>query len=127
MSEAVDLSGVWHGIFSYPRLLPPETFVATLIDRGGNLAGETEETASDGRSFTGLIQGHRAGTAVSFIKTYDDRHASPIHYAGTLDAEATEIAGTWRITGNWGGSFVMVRQPPVADEADRREAATISR
>jgi hypothetical protein len=123
--SGADLSGVWHGTFNYPRTLPPENFVATLVDRGGSLAGETEETDGDGRPCTGLIHGHRAGTAVSFVKTYDDRHGWPIHYAGTLDADATEIAGTWRIDGQWSGSFVMVRSPPLAATADRRETTTV--
>jgi hypothetical protein len=122
----VNLSGLWHGVFSYPRDLPPENFTVTLIDRGGSLAGETEETGNDGRACTGLIQGKRTGNAVTFVKTYDDRHGWPIRYAGTLDVEASEIAGTWRIDDQWSGSFVMVRSPPVAATVERHHEGTVS-
>lgn len=127
MSDARDLTGIWHGIFNYPRSLPPTHFVATLVERGASLAGETEETDTGGRLLTGLIHGHRAGAAVNFVKTYDDNHAHAIHYAGTLDAEATEIAGTWRIEGQWSGSFVMVRPAGKAVEVERKTAEPIDR
>lgn len=127
MSGASDLSGVWHGIFSYPHSLPPENFVATVVDRGGALAGETEEVGRDGAVFTALIAGRRAGDAVRFVKTYDDRHAHAVHYDGTLDPEATEIAGTWRISGDWSGSFVMVRPAGKAEEVERKVTESVDR
>ncbi len=123
--SGTDLPGVWHGAFNYPRALPPENFTATLVDRGGALAGETEEAGSDSRICTGLIHGYRAGTAVSFIKTYDDRHGWPVRYDGTLDADGCEIAGTWRIDGQWSGSFVMGRSPPIAATIEQRETTTV--
>lgn len=127
MNGARDLSGVWHGIFNYPRDLPPTTFVATLVEHGGALAGETEEVDSQGRPLTALIDGHRAGSSVSFVKSYDDRHAHAVHYAGALDPEGTEIAGTWRIPGDWSGTFVMVRPAGSTAKAERKTAQTVGR
>jgi hypothetical protein len=127
VSDASDLSGVWRGIFTYPHSLPPENFIATLVDRGGALAGETEEIGRDGEVFTALIAGRRAGDAVRFVKTYDDRHQAPVHYEGTLDPEATEIAGTWRIAGSWSGSFVMVRPAGKVEEVERKVAESVDR
>ena len=127
MSDARDLSGVWHGIFNYPRELPPTNFVATLVEHVGALAGEIEEIDSQGGPLTALIHGHRAGSAVSFVKSYDDRHAHAVHYAGTLDPEGTEIAGIWRIPGNWSGTFVMVRPARAATGVERKAAQTVGR
>jgi len=125
VSDASDLSGVWHGIFNYPHSLPPMEFVATLIEHHGALSGETEETDSGGHRLTALLNGHRAGSSVSFVKTYDDRHTHAVHYAGTLDPEATEIAGTWRIPGSWSGTFVMVRPADKTEEVERKAAEPV--
>jgi len=59
------------------------------------------------------LQGQRDGNAISFVKTYDiaGSNVDPIHYSGILNADATEIAGTWRIHGNWSGKFLMIREP----------------
>jgi hypothetical protein len=127
VSDARDLSGVWHGIFTYPRDLPPANFVATLVDRNGALAGETEEVDSQGGPLTALINGHRTGTSVSFVKNYDDRHTHAVHYAGTLDPEGSEIAGIWRIPENWSGTFVMVRPASTSAEAERKAVQTADR
>jgi hypothetical protein len=127
VSGAADLSGVWRGIFNYPHSLPPAEFVATLIEHNGALSGETEEADSDGQRLTALLDGHRAGSSVRFVKTYDDRHAHPVHYAGALDPEATEIAGTWRIAGSWSGTFVMVRPSGEAEEVEQKVAESVDR
>jgi hypothetical protein len=125
VSGGPDLSGVWRGIFSYPRSLPPAEFVATLVEHSGALSGETEEIDSGGRRLTALIYGRRAGSSVSFVKTYDDRHTHAVHYAGTLDPEAIEIAGTWRIAGSWSGAFVMVRPAGKAEEVERKAVESV--
>lgn len=110
-----DVTGRWDGIFNYPRSLPPNGFVAVLIERAGVITGETEE-ASDRRTDRGAalpaaIEGDRIGSAVRFTKRYDDRvRAHSVHYAGTLSPEGDEIVGEWTIPGVWSGSFIMVRQ-----------------
>ncbi len=37
------LTGVWHGLYSYPAELEPVYFVATLIDAGTSFHGMTHE------------------------------------------------------------------------------------
>ena len=114
MSDAaLDLTGHWRGVFNYPDGSPPNEFDAELRDVGGVITGETcepsdgiDDIASDQRAF---VEGARTGPAVRFVKRYDELHRDPVHYDGTVDAEATEIAGTWTIQGVWSGSFLMVR------------------
>ena len=110
-----DLSGRWSGIFSYPRLLPPTPFDADLRDHLGALLGETFEYGAGrrtkGRPMHGMIEGQRSGDVVSFVKTYDDlgRLHTPVYYSGRLNADGTEISGTWEIPGHWSGNFLMMR------------------
>lgn len=115
-----DVTGRWEGIFNYPQNLPPNGFVATLIEQAGVITGDTDE-ASDrdvdlGATLPAVITGERVGSAVRFTKRYDDRVcAHPVDYAGTLSPEGDEIVGEWTISGIWSGSFIMVRQPgPIA-------------
>lgn len=128
MAGATDLSGDWDGIFNYPRLYRPTTFVATLREHDGAISGEITEPGqvgvSAGQTLSALIDGHRTGSTVRFIKTYDHQ-ASPVHYEGTLDADATEISGSWRIPGNWSGPFIMVRRTGKAEAVEQRTAETI--
>ena len=39
-----NLTGVWHGLYTYPGQHQPVYFVATLIDSGGQLSGMTHES-----------------------------------------------------------------------------------
>ena len=126
MTGPADLGGDWDGIYNYPRLLPPIAFAATLRDHGGALSGESSETDREGTRFA-LIEGQRAGSSVTFTKSYDDGQASVVHYAGALNGDATEITGTWRIPGNWSGTFIMVRRPGEAEAVEREAAETVTR
>lgn len=124
-----DVTGRWEGIFNYPGDLPPNGFVARLVEQAGVITGETDE-ASDrdadcGATLPAGIAGERVGSAVRFTKRYDDRvRAHPVHYAGTLSPEGDEIVGEWAIPGIWSGSFIMVRQPgPVATVEEEVGAA----
>jgi hypothetical protein len=118
MSQAASLTGVWDGRFSYPRLLAPNTFTAVILEFGGALSGTVHEVAATGKTkgqtVIATLSGSRSGGAVAFIKIYDPsagRHKHPVNYEGTVNADATEITGTWTIPGNWAGSFIMVRSP----------------
>ncbi len=129
MSEvAVDLTGRWQGIYNYPYLAEPNEFVATLIDRDGDLSGETEEIGTlpeSGReAFPALIEGRRDGSSVAFRKFYDDLRiaADVVHYNGQVDPDGSEIAGNWHIEGDWGGTFIMIR-PPAASVSVKAEVA----
>jgi hypothetical protein len=124
MSAARSLTGEWDGIFNYPHSLPPTAFAATLREEGGMLSGETVETG-DGGARHALLQGTCNGAAVAFVKTYDNGHRMPIHYAGTLDAEASEITGRWHIVGHWSGTFIMVRTAADEDHIEERVGETM--
>lgn len=130
MSDAApDLTGDWHGIFNYPDGSPPNAFEATLRDVGGVITGETcepsdgiDDIAAEQRAF---IEGARSGHAVRFVKRYDELHRDPVYYAGILNAEATEISGTWTIQGVWSGSFIMIRPAGQAVAEELRVEAPV--
>lgn len=120
------ITGDWDGIFNYPHSLPPTAFAVTLREEGGMLSGETVEAGEAG-ALQALLQGTRDGAAVSFVKTYDNGHQTPIRYAGTLDAEAAEITGRWHIAGDWSGSFIMVRRRGAEETVEQQVGETVER
>ena len=111
-----DVTGRWEGIFNYPRELPPNGFVAVLIERAGAINGETEEVSDvdrdRGARLAAVLTGARVGSSVCFDKRYETgrRAGLVVRYAGTLAPEGDEIVGEWTIPGVWSGSFIMVRQ-----------------
>jgi hypothetical protein len=115
-SSPLNLTGVWHGLYSYPVAVPSVSFVATLSDQGGWFDGTTEEigTVGDavGRALTATLQGRRSGRSLTMLKIYHGASAcyDSVHYAGELSEDGTEINGTWRVTDNWSGTFLMIRQ-----------------
>jgi hypothetical protein len=121
-ASAQDLTGVWHGLYSYADG-HSVTFVATLIEHGSALTGATHEPCTYGRVRTlyATLAGSRDGSAVAFRKTYDS--AVPgyhvVDYSGTLNADATEIEGRWTIAGAWSGKFMMIRPARAAATAER--------
>ena len=125
-ANAHDLTGVWNGLYSYADGRSV-TFVATLIEHGSGLTGATHEPCAHGRVRTlyATLAGSRQGSAVAFRKTYDS--AVPgyhvVDYAGTLNADATEIEGRWTIAGAWSGKFMMIRPSRAAAQAERAEKA----
>ena len=126
-SSPLNLTGVWHGLYSYPVAMPSVSFVATLSDQGGWFDGTTEEIGGVGdalgRTLTASLQGRRSGHSITMLKIY---HAASVHYdsvryAGELNEDGTEINGTWRVANNWSGTFLMVRSR-TAETATTREA-----
>jgi hypothetical protein len=125
-----NLTGVWDGTFVQPGV-GMVTFLATLIESGGALGGNvTEPCMLPGcplSTHNASIAGHRSGSAVSFVKRYEPPGYGydTVSYEGSVNAEATEIDGRWRLPGNaLSGTFLMVRatrpaQAVVAEE--RRE------
>ena len=109
-----NLTGVWHGLYTYPHG-QSVSFVATLIDSAGALSGSTHEPGAHGDAPAGTLYatlvGQRAGSTVTFRKIYEGEvpryHA--VDYAGTLNADATEVEGRWTIPGVWSGTFLMIR------------------
>lgn len=127
-SSPLNLTGVWHGLYSYPVAMPSVSFVATLSDQGGWFDGVTEETGTVGdavgRTLTASLQGRRSGHSITMLKIYHGPSTAydSVHYAGELSEDGAEISGTWRVAGNWSGTFLMIRQRAVAT-AQSREAA----
>jgi hypothetical protein len=122
--SAQNLTGIWHGLYSYPHGRAPVGFVATLIEASGALSGTTHEPCDMGGSpndtLYATLLGRRRDSAVAFVKRYDG--ANPFYrtvaYEGTLSADGTEIEGRWVVPGNWSGKFLMIRS------AGRQEVVT---
>lgn len=125
MASDINLTGVWKGRYSYPRLLEPVDFTATLIDTGNYLTGTTHEPAgavrSTGSTALGLVEGSRDGRDVTFVKRYENTPENhSVTYVGLLNGYATEIRGRWMIFGVWSGDFVMTRNR-ITTKAMRRK------
>jgi hypothetical protein len=115
-----NLTGVWDGTYLQPRV-GIVTFVATLIETGGALAGDvTEPCMTPGcplSTHNASIAGHRSGSAVSFVKRYEPPGYGydKVSYEGFVNAEATEIDGRWMVPGTtFSGTFLMVRSTKTA-------------
>jgi hypothetical protein len=122
------LTGVWDGTYTQPGV-GIVTFLATLIESGGALGGSvTEPCATAGcplSTHNASIAGHRSGSAVSFVKRYEPPGYgyNTVSYEGTVNAEATEIDGRWKVPGtSTSGTFLMVRstRPEEAIAAEER-------
>ena len=122
---AASLTGLWHGLYSYPAQLRPVFFVATLISHGAGFSGRTEEatvgTAGAPLALGAALAGRAEGGTVDFTKTYEGAWRHAVLYAGRLSADHTEIEGAWTIPGVWSGRFLM-RRGERADEVELRRA-----
>jgi hypothetical protein len=123
-----NLTGVWHGLYTYVGQNLAVSFVATLIETGSSVSGTTHEPCSIGGSpdetVFATVLGSRHDSAVRFVKTYDG--ANPFYgtvvYEGTLNHDGTEIEGRWVIPGNWSGSFMMTRPGRSAETVARKSS-----
>ena len=121
-----NLTGVWQGLFSYPRMYRAASFTATLIETGSSLTGSTTEIAvagpRDGMAVSAFLSGCRTGSRVTFTKQYEGpeppNHA--VEYEGTLADDFMEIEGRWFIPGSWAGRFLMIRSGGRSVEAARQ-------
>ncbi|HSM96950.1 MAG TPA: hypothetical protein VLT91_12955 [Rhizomicrobium sp.] len=110
-----NLTGVWQGLYSYPRALEPGLFTVTLIETGTSLSGSTSEVWPRGKragdTILSFLSGHRRDYDVDFVKTYEgpDKPNHSVHYDGTLTGDFLEIEGLWHIPGQWSGRFLMIR------------------
>ena len=123
------LTGVWNGTYVQSRI-GMVTFLATLIETGGALAGNvTEPCTVPGcpiSTHNASIAGHRSGSAVSFIKRYEPpgHGYGTVSYEGTVNADVTEIDGRWKLPGMMGsGTFLMVRSGKPARAVAAKERA----
>jgi hypothetical protein len=123
VTERPSITGVWDGLYIYPRIRKPVPFLAVLLGLSGALSGTTQETPKEGRSAGCIINAEIVGThrsgSVSFRKTYLDAphgYNRPVEYAGALNADGTEIEGHWTIAGLLSGKFLMIRSGSMAIE-----------
>lgn len=119
------LTGVWHGLYSYPDYLEPVFFVATLISHGPHFSGTTHE-AITGRSRAPLqvfamVEGEVDGLRVSFKKSYDGSTgwSHSLTYEGVLSADNSEIEGQWIFSNGWRGRFMMLRGTGISESVVR--------
>ncbi len=121
-----NLTGVWHGLYSYEVYREPVYFVATLIDTGSMIAGTTHESeiGETGAPLTlfAAIDGHRSGHAVSFTKRYDGSGGwdHSVSYDGQLNPDCSEIEGQWSIPTKASGRFLMIRNRGVTESVMRK-------
>jgi hypothetical protein len=122
-----DLTGVWDGTYIQPSV-GMVTFLVTLIESGGALTGNVTEPcilrACPLPMHNASITGHRSGNAVSFVKNYEPPGYGydKVFYEGTVNADATEISGRWRLPGvNLSGTFLMVRSSKTAETVATEE------
>ncbi|MBV9566336.1 MAG: hypothetical protein JOY90_38720 [Bradyrhizobium sp.] len=121
------LTGVWDGTFVQPNA-GMVTFLATLIESGGALGGNvTEPCMIPGcplSTHNASIAGSRSGSAVSFVKRYEPPGYGydTVLYEGSVNAEATEIDGRWKLPGTTlSGTFLMVRSTRPAESVATEE------
>ena len=137
-SSSSDLTGLWSGEYWYGGAGQPTPFTAHFVDTDGSLTGTTLEPntfADPGLGeLSATLRGARGDQSVRFVKLYDPApgvHRSPIHYAGSVDAEFTMIDGGWSIAGAEGGSgrFVLVRVSRGAqtEAVERKEEIALQR
>jgi hypothetical protein len=122
-----NLTGIWQGLYTYPRLLQRVLFGATLIESGSWVTGSTQEIASvgphKGETVTALLDGQRNESSITFTKKYDERLKNYRHaviYEGAVSSDATEIEGRWSIAGSWSGKFLMIRSAGKEQAVDRK-------
>src|SRR5262245_5969112 len=129
--SGIDLTGVWEGLYTYPRINKSVSFVATLIETERAFSGAIHEPCifGDGAGATlfATLSGSRHARAVTFRKTYES--AGPdygtVDYEGTLSSDGCEIAGRWIIRRGWSGTFLMIRSGGKAAARTRRTVARV--
>lgn len=110
-----NLTGIWRGLYTYPVARARVLFDATLIESGSWLSGSTHEISGSGPTkghvIYATILGERAGSRVTFTKTYDGTAPgyTVVEYEGALSEDCSEIEGRWSIRNSWSGKFLMIR------------------
>jgi hypothetical protein len=130
-----NLTGVWHGLYSYDLAMAPVYFVATIMSGPGWISGTSHEAANEieGQALTlfAAIEGSFTGSAITFIKTYDGSggwsHSVP--YSGHVSPDGLEIEGTWEIKEagymTTTGRFLMIRSPGASEVVVRQVYETV--
>jgi hypothetical protein len=123
MTAEPSITGVWDGLYIYPRIRKPVPFLAVILDLSGAVSGTTQETPEEGRAAGHTLNADIAGAhhadAVTFRKVYVDPpsgYEHPVDYEGALNSDGTEIGGHWTIIGLLRGKFLMIRSGSMAIE-----------
>ena len=120
-----NLTGVWHGLYSYALSEEPVYFVATLIDGGTFFSGTTHETwiseSGTPRTLLAGVEGSARDGDVVFTKTYDGSGGweHSVSYVGRLSPDGSEIEGRWTIARRAEGRFLMIRNSGVTESVVR--------
>jgi len=128
----LDLSGTWHGTYTYPGNEGAATpFLATIEDRGGAFAGAIIEpdTFYGQGTIEARIAGHRGGSAVDFVKSYSAGtvgYENPVDYVGRLSGDGLTISGVWSLL-EFDGVFEMERDAPAEVPTVAEEAFAVDR
>jgi hypothetical protein len=128
-STSSNLTGVWHGLYSYDLAMAPVYFVATLMSGPSWISGTSHEAVNEifGQALTlfATLEGSLDSPKVAFVKSYDGSggwsHSVP--YNGALSPDATEIEGTWEIAdpgySPTTGRFLMIRSEGASEAVVR--------
>jgi hypothetical protein len=131
-SDPHDLSGTWHGTYTYPANKGPATpFLATIEENGRAFSGTIIEPDIFYRQGTieAAISGHRSGTSVDFVKSYSGGtvgYENPVDYVGRLSGDGLMITGVWSLL-DFDGSFEMERDAAAEEPAMAEEAIALER
>jgi hypothetical protein len=113
MTSGKNLTGIWQGLYSYPRNFASVGFVATLIETASAVTGSSHEPhRTTGAVLCATLFGRRAGALIDFVKSYEQTeggYGADVRYVGTVAEDGTEIEGQWSIGTAWSGRFLMVR------------------
>jgi hypothetical protein len=124
------LTGVWQGTYTYPSGGPTVPFTATLIEAGHLVSGSVHEPCAmfgnPNEVLFATLHGTRQGSSVGFVKAYDGSNPNyrSVNYEGTVNGDATEIEGRWKVRADWSGRFLMIRSGDQPAEVAEREEAT---
>lgn len=129
--ERLDMTGLWHGTYTYPDYVRETMpFAANIADAGGRLSGTIIEPASGEEELyaeeaEAVIAGSRGGRSVDFTKTYSGaiwNHS--VDYVGQLSADGQSVTGMWSVE-SVDGTFEMHRDLKLSDLAEVEEQAEV--
>lgn len=122
----VNLTGVWQGLYTYPRILQRVLFGATLIESGSWVTGSTHEVCDhgqhNGQTLTAVLDGKRNDTLLTFTKTYEAglKGYGVVQYEGLISVDGLEIEGRWATSARWAGKFLMIRSAGKEQAVDHK-------
>jgi len=123
--DPLDMTGLWHGTYSYvgysQGTMP---FAANIFDGGGHLSGSIIEPASGEESLyveeiEAMVAGARGGRSVDFTKTYAGQvWTHSVDYVGQLSPDGQTVIGMWSVD-SLDGTFEMHRDLKLEELTDQ--------